>query len=218
MNTNQTKVRVLLVDDHELVREGLAALIAKDPTLEVVGQWSSGLNVVELVRQLCPHVVVLDIRLDGLNGLDVCRDLTQRVKDVSVLMLTMYDDELFVARALENGAAGYLLKEGTAEQLNKAIRQVAKGELYLGNGISRDILDHLGSKAGDPYDLLTLRERQVLQMIAEGKNNRQISEKLEVAIKTIDTHRTRLMRKLSIHNVNALVKYAIKKGIVALDQ
>jgi len=210
------KISVFLVDDHAMVREGLAALLADDADIEIVGQCGDGLRVVDEVLALQPSVVVLDINLPGLNGLDICRDLTRKAKHCAVLMLTMYEDEQFVARALEHGASGYLLKDAAAEQLSEAVRAVSRGELYLGPGISRGALQRIGREEGDPYKHLTTRERQVLQLIAEGLTNRQIAEKLDVAIKTIDTHRSRLMRKLSIHDQTTLVKYALRKGIVTL--
>jgi len=132
-----------------------------------------------------------------------------------VLILTMHDDEQFIARALEYGASGYLLKEAAADRLARAIRAVAHGELYLGPGIPKSVLQRLGHDSGDPYERLTTRERQVLQLIAEGKTNRQVAEQLGVATKTIDSHRSHLMRKLNIHDQTSLVKYAIRKGIVS---
>ena len=207
-------IGVFLVDDHVMVREGLATLVIKDPELHVVGQCGDGLKVLDQVKDLKPDVVVLDIDLPGLSGLDVCREITRRIKGTAVLILTMYDDEQFVARAVKNGASGFLLKDAAADQLTQGIRAVAAGELFMGAGISKDVLEHIARGDGDPYNTLTGRERQVFKMIAENKTNRVIADELSLAVKTVDTHRTRLMRKLGIHNVNDLVKYAIKKGII----
>jgi DNA-binding NarL/FixJ family response regulator len=209
-------INIFLADDHVMVREGLAALVARDPAIRVVGQCGDGLKVVEQVQQTCPDVVVLDITMPGLNGLDICRELTRKVKGVAVLMLTMHDDEQFIAGALEHGASGYLLKEAAAEQLSEALRRVARGELYLGPGIPRSALQRIGQPDEDPYNRLTTRERQVLQLIAEGKTGRQIARQLSLAPKTIDTHRTRLMHKLNIHDQTSLVKFALRRGIVSL--
>jgi len=209
-------IRVFLADDHAMVREGLVGLIERDPGIRAVGQCGDGLKVVSQVLQARPDVLVLDITMPGLNGLDVCRELTRKGRGVAVLILTMHDDEQLVARALEYGACGYLLKEAAADQLSQAVRAVARGELYVGPGVPKSVLAQIRRGHADPYERLTTRERQVLQLIAEGKTNRQIAEDLSLAVKTIDTHRSRLMRKLNIHDQTTLVKYALRRGIVAL--
>lgn len=211
-------IKVFLADDHAMVREGLAALVAGESDIEIVGQCGNGLEVLPQVLEVNPDVVVLDVTMPGLNGLDLCRDLTRSGEGLAILMLTMHDDEEFVARALENGATGYLLKESAADQLGLAIRRVAAGDLYLGPGISRKILGRIGDVADDPYRRLSSRERQVLQLIAEGQTNRKIAELLGLATKTVDTHRTRLMRKLNIHDQTSLVKFAIRRGIITIPQ
>lgn len=210
-------IRVLLADDHAMVREGLAALVSNEPDIEIVGQCGNGLEVLPRAQELNPDVVVLDITMPGLNGLDLCRDLTRRGDGIAVLMLTMHNDEGFVAQALDSGATGYLLKESAADQLGPAIRRVAAGELYLGPGISRKVLERIGNGGDDPYQRLSSRERQVLQLIAEGQTNRRIAEILGLATKTVDTHRTRLMRKLNIHDQTSLVKFAIRRGIISVQ-
>jgi DNA-binding NarL/FixJ family response regulator len=212
----EKSIGVLLVDDHTMVREGLASLLSKDPQVDVVGQIGEGLKVVEEVRRTRPDVVVLDIAMPGLNGLDICRQLTRKFRQTAVLILTMHDDAEFVARALEYGASGYLLKEAAGDQLTMAVRAVARGEFYLGPGISKNALLRIGHSGDDPYERLTPRERQVFQLIAEGKTSREISEVLKVAVKTIDTHRAHLMRKLDIHDRTSLVKYALRRGTVTL--
>lgn len=214
----QDIIRVFLAEDHPIVREGLAALMAGEERMRVVGQCGDGLKVVEQVRDLEPDVVLLDITMPGLNGLDICRELTRKFKKTAVLILTMHNDEQFVAKALEEGASGYLLKdEADGEQLRKAVLAVASGQLYLGSGIPTGALKHIGRGAEDPYDQLTMRERQVLKLIAEGRTNRQIALELAVSAKTINTHRFHLMRKLNIHDQTSLVKYAIRKGIVLVN-
>jgi len=208
--------RVYLADDHTVVRQALAEMIAREPGFVVVGQCGDGLKVIEEVVAAEPDVLVLDISMPGLNGLDTCREVTRKRPDVGVLILSMHDDEEFVVRALENGASGYLVKEADNDQLLEALRVVARGELYLAPGIPRSVLRRLGNR-NDPYERLTMRERQVLQLIAEGRTNREAAEALGLAVKTIDTHRTRLMQKLDIHDQISLVKFAIRKGIVQLD-
>ena len=211
-------IQVLLVDDHTLVRQGIAALVSRQADIEIVGECGNGLEVVRRVLEAEPDVVVLDITLPGLNGLDVCRQITRKSKNSAVLILTMHADEEHVVRAFKSGATGYLLKEAAAEQFTEAVRAVASGELYLGAGIPSTVLKRLGEEGEeDSYSLLTDRERQVLQQIAEGLTNRQVAENLGVSTKTVDTHRTRLMRKLGIHNQTMLVKYAYQRGIVKLD-
>jgi DNA-binding NarL/FixJ family response regulator len=208
-------ITLFLADDHTMVREGIAALASKEPGFKVIGQCGEGLAVIDEVLRLVPDVVVLDIMMPGLNGLDVCRELTRKVKDAAVLILSMYEDEQFIARALEYGASGYLLKDSAPNQLGDAIRAVSRGELFLGPGIPRTVLHHM-SDHRDPYETLTTRERQVLQCVAEGMTNRQIAENLGLAVKTVDTHRMRLMRKLNIHDQTNLVKFAVRRGLVSL--
>lgn len=200
-----------------MVREALAALLAKDERFRIVGQCGDGLEVLPGVQRTHPDVVVLDVTLPSLNGLDICRDLTRKCKGVAVLILSMHDNEQFIARALENGASGYLLKGAAAAQLTEAVAAVARGDLYLGPGIPRNVLDRLSSGEKNPYELLTSRERQVLQLIAEGRTNRAVADELGLAVKTVDTHRMRLMRKLNIHDQTTLVKFALRKGLVSLQ-
>ncbi|MFW6132617.1 MAG: response regulator [Planctomycetota bacterium] len=210
-------IDVLLADDHRMVREGLATLLAREDGIRVVGQCSDGLRVGEEVDKACPDVAVLDVMMPGLNGLDVCRALRRRKNDLAILILTMYDDEQFIARAFDYGASGYLLKEAVGDRLAEAIRAVARGRMYVGPGVPREVLQRTRASAPDPYEKLTTRERQVLQLVAEGKTNRQIARQLSLALKTVDTHRSHLMRKLDIHDQTNLVKYAIRRGIVSVQ-
>jgi len=216
MTEPRQTIGVFLTDDHTVVRQALAEMIAREPDFKVVGQCGDGLRVIEQVQAANPDVLVLDIVMPGLNGLDICRDLTRRMPAMAILILSMHDDEEFVLRALENGAAGYLTKEADNGQLIEAIRTISRGELYLAPGLSREVFQHLGRGGDDPYEQLTMRERQVLQLVAEGKTNREVADALGLAVKTVDTHRTRLMRKLNIHDQTTLVKYALRKGIISL--
>jgi DNA-binding NarL/FixJ family response regulator len=209
-------IDVLLVDDHQMVLEGLAALVSRDPLIRVVGQCQDATKVLQSAEELRPHVVVLDIGMPGINGLDLCRELTRKLKQTAVLMLTMYDDQEFMKRALIHGASGYVVKGAPGQELLQAIHAVASGGRHLPAGVPADLAESAVSLEEDPYDLLTSRERQVFQMIAEGRKTRQIAEELHVAVKTVDAHRTRMMRKLGIHNVGDLVKLALKRGIVHL--
>jgi two-component system, NarL family, response regulator NreC len=216
MTDGKRPIGVFLSDDHTMVRQALAEMISKEPDFEVVGQCGDGLRVVEQVLAVQPDILVLDIGMSGLNGLDICRDITRRHRKLAVLILSMHDDEEFVARALENGAAGYLTKDADNDQLIEALRAVSGGQTYLAPGLGKDVFARIGRGRDDPYESLTARERQVLQLIAEGKTNRDIADSLHLAVKTVDTHRTRLMRKLDIHDQTTLVKYALRKGIITL--
>ena len=208
------RIRAYIADDHPILREGLAALVEREGDIDIVGQTGNGLDVLSDVLNLSPDVAVVDIGMPGLNGLDVCREIARSAKGTLVLILTMEGDEEFVVAALRNGASGYLTKEAAPEQFCEAIRIVARGGTYLSPGIPPSVLERLDERAPAPYDTLTTRERQVLHMVAESKTNRQIAEALGIAMRTVDTHRTHLMRKLDIHDQTSLVKFAIKHGVI----
>ena len=212
--TPDTAIRVYLVDDHTMFRAGLASLTAGEKDIEIVGQSSGSLELFDDIRRTQADVVVMDITMPGLNGLDLCRELLKQCPDIEVLILTMHSNEELIIRALQYGASGYLLKEAAPDDFIAAVRSVARGEAYLGAGIPRTVLSQLGRGTSDRYELLTTRERHVLKLIAEGKTNRQIAEELDIALKTIDNHRAHLMRKLDIHDQTALVKFAIRRGII----
>lgn len=201
------KKRVFLADDHVLVREGLAALLEKTDRFEVAGQCGDGLLVVSQVLAAAPDAVVLDITMPGLNGLDICRELTQRLPGAPVLILSVHSTEEFIIRAIEYGARGYLLKESAASDLVEAVATVLAGGIYLGPGIDKRVLLRVNEPRVDPYDRLTNRERQVLQLVAEGMTNPMIAARLGLSPRTVDVHRTRLMKKLDIHDQTTLVKF-----------
>jgi len=209
-------ITVYLADDHTIVRQGLASLLADDCKFAIVGQGGNGVTVLKDVKNLKPRVVVLDITMPGLNGLDTCREITRHCDGVGVLILSMHGNTEFVRRALEYGALGYLLKESAAKQLQEAVIAVARGQVYVGPGIPLSVLQQANKLGADPYEQLSLREKQVLRLVAEGKTNRKIAEELKLSVKTVDTHRTRMMRKLNIHNQTALVKFALRRGIVTI--
>ena len=207
-------ISVFLADDHQMVRECLAATLSREDDLQIVGECSDGPTALENIQEVKPDVAVLDIRMPGMNGIDLCRELKRKAKGTHLLLLTMYDDVEFIARALRNGATGYLMKEAGSECLIQAVRTVARGELYLGPGIPQGVLDRISSGDGDLYERLSTRERQVLQLIAESNTNRKVAEVLGLSVKTIDTHRMRIMKKLDIHDQVSLVKFAVRKGLV----
>ncbi len=212
------RITVLLADDHAMVRQGLAALVSASDSIEIVGECGNGLEVMDAVVEYEPDVLVLDIGMPGLNGIDACREVVRKCDGTAVLILTMHNDEQFVVRALQQGALGYVLKESASDKLAEAIETVARGEVFLGPGISEGVLERVDHDEKDPYDKLSTRERQVLQLVAEGQTNRAIAETLGLATKTVDTHRTRLMRKLNIHDQTTLVKFAIKRGVIDINQ
>jgi DNA-binding NarL/FixJ family response regulator len=210
-------VTVYLADDHTMVRQGLASLLSNGHGhFSIVGQSGDGLAVLADVKRLKPQVAVVDITMPGLNGLDICRDIVKRCKHTRVLILSMHSDPQFITRAIRYGAMGYLLKEAAVTQLQQAVSAIAVGQLYFGPGKPHKIMKQATSNCDDPYERLTSRERQVFQLIAEGGTNRSIAAQLGLAIKTVDTHRTRLMNKLDIHDQISLVKCALRKGIVTI--
>jgi DNA-binding NarL/FixJ family response regulator len=213
----ESRISVFLADDHAMVREALASLVCKDEAFEVVGQCGDGLEVLREIYELQPDVAVLDIQMPGLNGLDVCREVARKVSKTRVLILSMHDSEQFIRRAFEYGAKGYLLKEAASDRLAEAIHTVARDEPYIGPGIDGSLLKNTSSAMHDPYEKLTTRERQVLQLIAEGKTNKMVAQELGLSVKTIDTHRMRLMRKLNIHDQTTLVKFAVGRGIIHIQ-
>jgi len=212
------KVRVFLVDDHTLVRQGIAALTYGHDDIEIVGQCGTGADLLRQAPASRPDVIVLDISLPDINGVDLCRKITRRMKNTAVLILTMHVEDEYAVEALRSGAMGYLIKEAASDQLINAIRAVARGESYLGASISPQVLERVRQpgKTG-PYAMLTPRQRQILQLIAKGNSNRRTAEILGISVKTVDTHRWKLMKALDIHDQASLIKYAIRNGLVGLE-
>ena len=208
----------MLADDHTVLREGLCVLLEADPDITVISQCSNGLEVLPLAKSTCPDVIILDITMPGLNGIDICCELSRKTPDIAVVMLTMHNNEEFIIEALENGASGYLLKEVAADEVIHAVHAVARREVYLAEGIDKNVLSKLNKNRSDPYKQLTKREKQVLQLIVEGNTGRQIAEELSITHKTADTHRHNIMTKLDIHKQTELVKYAIRHGIITVQQ
>lgn len=208
-------IRVILADDHELVRQGLKLLLEREG-FSVVGEAANGQVAVDLASKVCPDVTVLDIGMPILNGLDAARGVQKVSPKAKTILLTRHDEEQYVAEALRAGIKGYVLKNQAATDLVGAIRQVYRGEIYLSPSISRTVAEAFLSRTGSSPDPLTQRERQVLQLIGEGKSSKEVSNLLGISVKTVESHRTRLMRKLDIHDVASLVRYAIRHGLVIL--
>lgn len=205
--------RILLADDHSMFRQGLRALIEAQGWT-VVGEAGDGRQAVKLARSLNPDVAVLDISMPLLNGIDAAREIHRLAPHTQVVLLTMYDEDGYVLEALRAGIRGYVLKAQAAGDLVAAIREVTKGSVYLSPGISEAVVKGYMNHSALPPDPLTNRERQVLQLVAEGKTTKQVAAILSLSVKTADSHRTRIMKKLDIHETASLVRYAIRRGLV----
>jgi DNA-binding NarL/FixJ family response regulator len=217
------KIKVLLAEDHTIVRKGLTSLLAAEADIEVVGEAEDGQEAVEKVEQLGPDVVLMDNTMPVLNGLEATRQIKKRFPEIKVLVLTMHTTEEYIQQFLQAGASGYLIKKTAPKELVTAIHAVYRGDSYLSPAISNVIIEGYLHQAAstaseDSYEKLTDRERQVLQMITEGVSNREIAERLHLSVKTVNNHRMNLMDKLNIHNTAKLVKYAIRKGVISLDE
>lgn len=212
-------IRVALVDDHQLVRDGLKSILSSIGDVEVVGEASDGHAAIKLCASLGVDVVIMDIAMSGLNGLDATKRITEKHPQINVLILSMYDSEEYIARAMQHGARGYLLKNAQPQEFEDAIRKVASGAVYLSPEIGEQMRRHLINKRsqGDSLEMLSTRQREILQAIAEGKSTKDIAELLSISPKTVETHRGHLMQKLDIHDIAGLVRYAIKHGLVAID-
>src|SRR5713101_7514289 len=206
-------IRVVLADDHALIRQGLKVLLEREG-FQVVGEASDGQEVVRLLPSLHPDVAVLDISMPLLNGVDAARELQKASPTTRNILLTRHDEDQYVTEALRAGVKGYVLKSQAATDLVHAIREVCRGGIYLRPSISGTIVGSFLSKTDLPADPLTSRERQVLQLVGEGKSTKEVATLLGVSVKTAESHRTRLMQKLDIHEVASLVRYAIRRGLI----
>ncbi|MEI8156503.1 MAG: response regulator transcription factor [Burkholderiales bacterium] len=216
-----TSVRVLLADDHTLVRAGLRKLLESIPGMEVVGEAGDGLQLLEMVEKLQPQVVLMDIAMPGLNGLEATGRLVKAWPSIRVLILSMHQNAEYVRQALRQGAVAYLLKDAAPLELEWALSAVLRGETYLSPAVSKgvvsDYVQRLRSEE-QPAEALTPRQREVLQLIAEGHSTKEIARRLDLSVKTVETHRTQLMKQLDIHEVAGLVRYAIREGLVSVTE
>jgi two-component system, NarL family, response regulator NreC len=211
---------VMLADDHRIVRQGLRALLAAEPGLELVGEAGDGPEAVRLAERLHPDVLVLDLMLPGLGGLDVARELAHRSPRTRVVVLSMHADLGYVWEAVRAGALGYVVKEAGAAELVRAVRTVAAGQRYLGAPLSEEALAAYAARAGegggdDPYAGLTFREREVLQLTVEGLSGAEVAARLFISPRTVESHRASLMRKLGVRNQKELIRYAVGRGVAA---
>jgi DNA-binding NarL/FixJ family response regulator len=217
-----SKISVLLVEDHHVVRKGISYLLSLDEDSDIVGEAEDGNEGIKMAKGLCPDIVILDITMPNLNGIDAVRQIKKSVPKTKVIILTMHTREQYIRQALREGASGYLLKESTQEELVNAIKTVHKGDVALSPSISKFIFNEYVKQSDpkqevDSLELLTDREREVLRLIAEGKTNKGIAKCLNISKSTVNIHRTNVMRKLDIHDTVGLVKYSIEKGIIVVD-
>jgi DNA-binding NarL/FixJ family response regulator len=214
-----TPIRILLADDHGVVRKGLRFLLTQDPEIEIAGEAGDGREAVRLAAELLPNIVIMDIAMPQLNGLDAAQQITKANPRAAVIMLSMYSDEEFLIRALSAGAKGYLLKDSAEADVLRAVHAVAQGRTYFTPSIAHTLLEDYMRRlqqegVQDRYDLLTDREREVLQLLAEGRSNKDVATLLNLSIHTVDTHRTNFMQKLGLHNTAEIVIYAMRKKII----
>ena len=215
--TEKLPTRVLIADDHALVRAGIRALLEKVAEVEVVAEAADGREALDLIRKHQPHVVLMDIAMPGINGLDATARLVERHPEIRVIILSMHASEEYALQALRAGAAGYLLKDADLLELERAIVAVARGETYLSPAISKHVIADYKRRVAEqpePIDRLTPRQREVLRLIAEGLSTKEIAFKLGLSVKTVETHRAQLMERLEIRDVAGLVRFAIRSGLI----
>ncbi len=214
-------IKILLADDHSIVRQGLRALIEKQPGMEVIAEAEDGLTTVRFAQELSPDVVIMDIAMPGLNGIEATRKIIAKTPGIKVIALSMHSNRRFVVEMLKAGASGYLLKDCAFEDLTHAIRAVVAKKMYLSFKIAsiviKDYINLFPKTEISVFSILTTREREVLQLMAEGKTTRQIAVHLGISVKTVETYRMQIMEKLDIHTVAELTKYAIREGLTSLD-
>jgi DNA-binding NarL/FixJ family response regulator len=213
------KIRVLIADDHGLMRAGVKALLQATEDIDVVGEAEDGDEAIREVRRLEPDVVLMDVAMPGLGGLEATLVIRKEKPEVKILVLTQYDDREYVSRFLKAGVSGYVLKKAAASELVAAIRAVQRGGLVLDPEIARDVMHEQGrdapaDRAEDPYETLTDREKQVLKLVAEGSSNKEVAETLGISVKTAMAHREHLMEKLDVHSRTELIKFALRRGVI----
>ncbi len=214
-------LRILLADDHALVRAGIRSLIEDMPGIEVVAEAGDGIEAVNLTSKFQPDLVLMDVAMKNVNGLEATTQIRKQFSSVKVLILSMYTNEDYVVQALRAGASGYLVKDSAPMELEIAINAVKAGDTYLSPPVSRQVVESYMLRVGadsSPLDALTPRQREILQLIAEGKSTKEMAYMLKVSIKTVETHRAQIMQRLNVRDIPGLVRYAIKVGLVNLDQ
>jgi DNA-binding NarL/FixJ family response regulator len=217
--SKEKKIRVLLAEDHILVRQGFRRILEDDPGITVVGEARTGLEAINQCKELKPEVVVMDLSMPELGGLEATAEILKAEPQIKILILSMYSNEAYVRKAFELGAKGYILKNAIEVDLTRAVMALAEGQAYFSPGVSHIVLESM--KAGtfqgtspDPYEKLTLREKEVLQLIAQGKSNKEIATLLNISVNTVAVHRARVMETLNLHRTAELVLFAVKKGLI----
>jgi DNA-binding NarL/FixJ family response regulator len=213
-------IRIILADDHTIMRSGLRAVLERYPDMKVVGEASDGRTAVQNVDELRPDVVIMDVAMPTLNGIEAARQISSKHQDVAIVVLSMHSDESYVLRALKAGARAYLLKDSAEGDLIAAIRAVSEGKAFFSPAISRMLVDDYMRQlqqrgVEDSYELLTTREREILQLLAEGRSNKDIARLLDLSLYTVETHRSNIMQKLNLHGMPELMLYAIRKGVIS---
>lgn len=209
------KIRILLVDDHTVVRRGIRMILSAQPDMEVVAEGKNGLEAVEEAARTEPDVVIMDVNMEGLNGIEGARRIAETMPRCRVLALSMHRDAVYVREMLKAGAKGYLVKDADDDALLDAVRAVARGEAYLSPSVADAVLADYRRHVTNPLDLLTSREREVLQLVAEGQTNKEIATQLNLSVYTVEAHRGRLMEKLNLHSTGELVRFAIRNGFIS---
>ena len=214
-------IRVIIADDHKILRQGLQALLQREPDMEMLAEAEDGRQTVTLVSELIPHIVIMDVKMPTLNGIEATRQILSNHPDVKVIALSIYSDRRYVINMLKAGAHGYLLKDCAFEELAQAIRLVMANKTYLSPGVAeivvKDFVQRVPDTSQSAFSVLTNREREVLQLMAEGQSTSQIAELLHISVKTVDTHRQQIRHKIGIKNVAELTKYAIREGLTSLE-
>lgn len=217
-----SKIRVLIADDHAILREGIRALLRLSEDIEVVGEAADGVEAIERCRRLTPDVVLMDIAMPGLGGLEATLEIRKESPQTRILVLTQYEDREYIRRFLKAGVVGYVLKKAAASELVSAIRAAHRGGLVLDPAVAREVVQEStrGAPAGavDPYETLTVREKQVLKLIAEGRSNKDAAQLLGISVKTAMSHRERVMEKLDLHSRTDLIRFALKKGVITSSE
>ena len=206
-------IKILLADDHTIVRQGLKLILSSQPDFQVIGEAANGREVVELAEKLHPDIVLLDVAMPELNGIEATRRMMEANGRLRILVLSMHKESVYVREILKAGARGYLLKDVIDTELLNAVRSVAGGDGYISPAVSGALLSDYRQNVTDPADLLTNREREVLQLIAEGRTNKEVATKLNLSVYTVDSHRGKIMEKLNLHSTGELVRFAIKHGL-----
>jgi len=214
-------IRILLADDHKIVRDGLRTLIEKETGMEVIGEAENGRRALKIAQKIRPNVVIMDVTMPDMNGIEAARKIVTEVPGVKVIALSMHSDRRFVLGMLEAGASGYLMKDCAFDELAKAVRSVATGQTYLSPSIAdvlvKGYLDRVNEKVSVARSPLTEREREILQLLAEGQSSKEIAAHLGVSVKTVETHRRNMMQKLNMRSVAELTKYAIREGLISVE-